>query len=208
MVMPMPQRIAERKMDRLWWVIVISPIILALAMITSGSFNQSAVDASASSISSRLNAAIPKAVMAKSTPIRIRILAIGLDSKLMKLGLQKDGTLEVPPSAFPAGWYTGSPTPGQIGPAVIAGHVDWKGPGVFYSLNRVRLGDQIIIDRADGTTATFKVTRIASFLKSNFPTNAIYGNLTYPGIRLITCGDYDFKLHKYVRDLVVFGALV
>lgn len=125
----------------------------------------------------------------------------------MKLGLLKDGSLQVPPSAFPAGWYSGSPSPGELGPSIIAGHIDWNGPGVFYRLNRMKLGDQIQIGRADGTTATFTVTRIAAFLKSKFPTNAVYGDLNYPGLRLITCGDYDFKTHKYLRDTVVFADL-
>ena len=62
--------------------------------------------------------------MASSTPIRVQIPAIGVDSELMELGLQADGTMEVPPGGFPAGWYTGAPTPGELGPAVIAGHVD------------------------------------------------------------------------------------
>ena len=41
------------------------------------------------------------------------------------------------------------------GPAVIAGHGDSKrGPAVFFRLPRGR-GDQIFVDRADGTTAMF-----------------------------------------------------
>lgn len=205
---PMHQHIAGRKMNRLWRVLVISPVILMAVMITAGYSNQRHVDASASPTVSRTSSLSPAAPMTKSTPTRIQIPSIGVDSKLMKLGLQKDGTLQVPPNAFPAGWYTGSPTPGEIGPAIIAGHVDWNGPGVFYHLDRVRLGDQIIVNRADGTKATFTVIRIAAFLKSDFPTDAVYGDLTYPGLRLITCSDYDFKLHEYVRDTVVFAKLI
>lgn len=215
---PMHQQIADRKMNRFWRVAIISPMILTVAMITAGSSTQPRVDVSAlpvarsaSLVTPTVSTEPPNAIalsMAKSSPIRLRIAAIGLDSKLMKLGLEKDGTLQVPPTGFPAGWYTGSPTPGEIGPAVIAGHVDWNGPAVFYSLNRVRLGDQIVVDRANGTTAKFKVIRIATFLKSKFPTDEVYGNLTYPGLRLITCDDYNFKLRKYVRNTVVFAALI
>jgi len=183
-------------------------LVLALVLSTSACSYQVHTDVSASSFSGTVNSVSQVVVLPKSTPIRIRIPSISLDSKLMKLGLEADGSLQVPPKAFPAGWYIGSPTPGQVGPSIIAGHIDWNGPGVFYSLNRVRLGDQIIISRIDGTIVTFKVTRIAAFLKSAFPTNDVYGNLSYPGIRLITCGDYNFKLHNYVRDLVVFGAMI
>jgi LPXTG-site transpeptidase (sortase) family protein len=204
-------------MNRAWRLAVLSPLVLAVVMISSGSSELHQADASALSNSIAAasvtgtvaeTAPSPTAVMRRSIPVRLSIPSIGLVSRLMKLGLQKDGSLQVPPSGFPAGWYTGSPTPGQLGPAVIAGHIDWKGPGVFYHLKLIEIGDQINIDRADGTTAKFVVTKIASFLKSKFPTSAVYGNLTYPGLRLITCGDYDFTLHKYVRDLVVFAALV
>jgi sortase (surface protein transpeptidase) len=73
----------------------------------------------------------------------------------MDLGLEPDGTLEVPPGAFPAGWYTGAPTPGELGPAVIAGHISWRGPGVFHDLHRLSVGDLVTVSRADGTAADF-----------------------------------------------------
>ena len=79
--------------------------------------------------------------LAGSVPVRLLIPAIGVDSTLMELGLHDDGTMEVPPAGFPAGWYSGAPTPGELGPAVIAGHVDWTGPGVFYDLHKLAAGD-------------------------------------------------------------------
>ena len=203
----MHQQTAGRKMSRLGRVLVISPLIFAVVVITTGNSDQSRVGASALPTRSHSKLVTRVFSMVRSSPIRIQIPSIGVDSKLMKLGLLKDGSLQVPPSAFPAGWYSGSPSPGEIGPSIIAGHIDWNGPGVFYRLNRVHLGDQIQVGRVDGTTATFTVTRIAAFLKSKFPTSAVYGDLNYPGLRLITCDDYDFKAHKYLRDTVVFANL-
>ncbi len=78
--------------------------------------------------------------MAKSIPVRVQIPAIGVDSVLMRLGALADGTMEVPPVGFPAGWYSNAPTPGELGPAILAGHVDWGGrPGVFYRLRDLKL---------------------------------------------------------------------
>ena len=204
---PMHQQTAGRKMSRLGRVLVISPLIFAVVVITTGYSDQSHVGASALPTRSHSKLITRVASMVRSSPIRIQIPSIGVDSKLMKLGLLKDGSLQVPPSAFPAGWYSGSPTPGEMGPSIIAGHIDWNGPGVFYRLNRMQLGDQINVRRADGTMATFTVTRIAAFLKSKFPTEAVYGDINHPGLRLITCGDYDFKARKYIRDTVVFAEL-
>lgn len=128
----------------------------------------------------------------------------------MDLGLQADGTLEVPPGAFPAGWYTGAPTPGELGPAIIAGHVDWGGqPGVFFDLRELSTGDEIATTRQDGSTARFRVTHVQQFAKEAFPTEAVYGDLDHAGLRLITCaGAFDRQMRSYDDNLVVFAELV
>jgi hypothetical protein len=203
---------------RAWRWAILTPVVLAIVLIASGELRQTRVDVSASSVLSPSPTVVsglnsspsPKIlVLNRSNPTRIWIPSIGVNSSLMKLGLLKDGSLQVPPSGFPAGWYTGSPTPGELGPSIIAGHIDWKGPGVFYHLSRMVIGDKIMIDRSDGTTATFAVIKIASYPKNNFPTDAVYGNINYSGLRLITCGgNFDVTLHEYVNDLVVFAKLI
>lgn len=150
------------------------------------------------------------AVLPRSLPVRVRIPAIGVDSALMGLGLQADGSLEVPAEGFPAGWFTGGPTPGELGPAVLAGHVDWGGlPGVFYRLRDLAEGDQITVDRRDGSAAVFRVSQVLRFAKDAFPTRAVYGNIDHAGLRVITCGGaFDHAARSYVDDLVVFADLV
>lgn len=150
------------------------------------------------------------ATIAAAAPVRLQIPSIGVDSELMDLGLQDDGTLEVPPSGFPAGWYTGAPTPGEIGPAIIAGHVDWGGqPGVFFDLRDLSPGDGIAITRQDGSTPRFRVTHVEQFDKDAFPTAAVYGDLDHAGLRLITCaGAFDPTMRSYEDNLVVFAEFV
>jgi hypothetical protein len=144
-----------------------------------------------------------------SPPVRLRIPAIGVDSGLMDLGLDRSGSLEVPPDGFPAGWYTGAPTPGSLGPAIIAGHVDWAGsPGVFYSLRDLVAGDDITVDRADGTAARFRVESVQQFPKDAFPTDQVYADIDHAGLRLITCGgSFDRAARSYRDNIVVFAAL-
>lgn len=145
----------------------------------------------------------------RSVPVRLQIPAIGVDSTLMPLGLNPDGTMQVPPSGFPAGWYTGAPTPGELGPAIIAGHIDWNGPGIFYELRRVVPGDMISVTRADARVAVFRVTRVGQYPKDAFPTSLVYGNIDYAGLRLITCGGlWDAQAHHYTDNTVVFAELV
>jgi hypothetical protein len=149
-------------------------------------------------------------LMGASPPVRVQIPSIGVDSGLMDLGLQDDGTLEVPATGFPAGWFTGAPTPGEQGPAVLAGHVDWGGaPGVFWALRDVVAGDEITVSRADGSSAVFRVTEVGRYDKDAFPTAAVYADLDHAGLRVITCGgEFDHAAHSYEDNTVVFADLV
>jgi sortase (surface protein transpeptidase) len=128
----------------------------------------------------------------------------------MDLGLDAEGSLEVPPDGFPAGWFTGAPTPGETGPAVVAGHVDWAGsPGVFADLNQLAVGDDITVDRQDGSSAVFRVSAVQRVGKDAFPTAAVYGDLDHAGLRLITCGgEFDRSVGHYRDNVVVFADLV
>jgi LPXTG-site transpeptidase (sortase) family protein len=132
-----------------------------------------------------------------------------VDSTLIKLGIKKDGKLQVPPNGFPAGWFTGAPTPGERGPAVIAGHVHWAGrDGVFAKLAQLKKDDKVGVKRADGSTALFRVTTVKHYRKSAFPAAAVYGNIRYAGLRVITCGGFDESSERYEDNVVVFADLV
>jgi len=142
-------------------------------------------------------------------PTLVSIPAIGVKSTLVGLGLTKDGSLEVPTQAMTAGWYTGSPVPGLVGPSVIAGHVHWSGiPAVFAHLADLKPGDRIIVSRSDDTTVTFAVDRVATYPKTQFPTELVYGDIAYPGLRLITCGGYDPVAKAYEANVIVFATRV
>lgn len=145
----------------------------------------------------------------RSEPTRVHIPAIGVDSDLVDLGLDDRGRMEVPRGAFPAGWYTGAPTPGELGPAILAGHVDYGGAaGVFFRLRELGPGDAVEVTREDGTTAVFRVTRVEQHDKDAFPTAAVYGDIDHAGLRLITCGGaFDRGASSYEDNIVVFAEL-
>lgn len=148
-------------------------------------------------------------VLIRSTPVRLDVPSVGIHTRLMKLGLNPDDTLEVPSKPLLAGWYTGSPTPGQRGPSVIAGHVDSKetGPAVFYHLGQVKPGDRVRVTLQDRTIASFKVTAVRSYPRKDFPTWTVYGNTDGATLRLITCGDWDDEIKEYGGNVVVFAEL-
>jgi sortase (surface protein transpeptidase) len=142
-------------------------------------------------------------------PTWLSIPSLGIRTKLIHLGVNRDGTLQVPKRTTVAGWYTGSPRPGTVGSAVIAGHVDSRtGPGIFFWLRTLHRGDRIYVGRADGTMAVFTVTRVKKFTKDVFPTAAVYGPVPDAELRLITCGGiFDQSLGSYLSNVVVFARL-
>lgn len=149
-----------------------------------------------------LSAAVP-------VPTALDIPAIGVKSALVRLGLTRAGTLQVPSSTAVAGWYAGSPRPGAIGAAVIAGHIDSSlGPGIFFRLRDLKPGNLIYVRRHRGSLAVFRVTAVRTFLKKKFPTADVYGPVPDAQLRLITCGGtFDPSTGHYLSNVIVFAVL-
>jgi sortase (surface protein transpeptidase) len=140
-------------------------------------------------------------------PVRLRIPAIGVDAPVDPLSVDKNGVLPPPETEQRTGWWRAGPEPGERGPAVIVGHVDsYEGPAVFIRLTDLRSGDQILIDRADGSTAVFVTQRTEQHAKGDFPTQAVYGRTPDPQLRLITCGGaYDERGRRYLDNIIVYA---
>jgi hypothetical protein len=151
-----------------------------------------------------------RAGLARSVPVVLSIPAIGLDLPLTQLGLNADRTVQVPSDPRQPGWYRLGPTPGELGSAVILGHVDsYRGPAVFYRLHSLRPGDQVAVTRADGTVARFAVQAVATYPKTHFPARQVYGSHGYSALQLVTCGGkFDSKAHSYRSNVVVYTSLV
>ena len=154
------------------------------------------------------------APLAAAEPVLLEIPAIGVHSRVYPIGLNEDGTIAVPapgPRYDSAAWYRYSPTPGEIGPAIVEGHLDSPTgePSVFYRLGELRPGDDVNVDRADGTRAVFRVTEVGQYPKTQFPTSTVYGDLDHAGLRVITCaGGIDAATRHYLDNVVVFATLV
>ena len=143
-------------------------------------------------------------------PERIIISAIGVDAKVIDLGLNPDGTLEVPTNYAEAGWWTRGSQPGETGSAVIVGHVDSKtDPAVFYNLQLLRSGDLIQVADRNGRVVNFKVERLKQVPKDNFPTKEVYDMTSSPTLRLVTCGGkFNRSSGHYLDNLIVFASVV
>lgn len=150
--------------------------------------------------------------MEASQPVGFSIPALDRQDDIIKTGLRDDNSLEVPPEheGAPASWYEGSPTPGEIGPSVLLGHVNSLADesGVFYDLESLAEGDTVTVDREDGSTAVFEVYKSEIYPKNEFPTKAVYQPTDGAELRLITCDGFTESSGEFVENLVVYAELV
>jgi hypothetical protein len=159
-------------------------------------------------------AAAAQAVPARlpaSPPVRIIIPSIGVDAPVIPEGLDRQHALEMPPLSAHnlAGWYSGSALPGQTGPSVIAGHVDsTTGLSVFFHLRYLKPGAQITIEEAGHHTVRFTVQWVQEASKTTFPTQAVYGHVPYPALRVLTCGGpFDYATGHYLDNIIVYASI-
>lgn len=139
-------------------------------------------------------------------PRRIRVASTNIDSELVRLGKEGDGSLQVPSDPSTAGWWAGGAKPGEQGPAVIVGHVDSRdGPGIFFGLGDVEEGDTATVEREDGAAVVYRVARVEAHPKDDFPTEAVYGHTDEATLRLITCsGAFNREERSYEDNTIVF----
>jgi Sortase domain len=185
----------------------------AMAILIAALAQQHAPAPAASAAGDIGPAGVTGPTLRQSPPVSVSIPEIGVQSKLLRLGRNANGTMQVPnlsTQANEAAWYKYSVTPGQAGAAVIEGHVDsYQGPAVFFRLGALKPGDRIDVTLADGITAVFRVTGVREYAKDKYPANIIYGHANYAALRVITCGgDFDSSTGHYLNSVVVFASLV
>jgi len=146
---------------------------------------------------------------ARSVPLTLTIPAIGLSVPVGTLGLDADGTVQVPTSTQATGWFRLGPTPGEIGSAVILGHVDsYLGPGVFFQLRTLAAGDQVDVGLSDGVTVRFTVDAVVMYSKQQFPAQRVYGSHGASALQLVTCGGvFDHQTGSYLSNIVAYTSL-
>jgi hypothetical protein len=202
-----------------WWLAAAVLILVGAGLLTVGLRGGShALPAPTPSPAAERSAAaatrtppmVAALATARSVPTMLRIPAIGLAVSLSTLGLNSDGSVQVPTNIQQPGWFRLGPTPGQIGSAVILGHVDnYTGPGVFFQLRTLAAGDQVYVSLTDGDTAQFAVNSVAMYSKQQFPARRVYASHGSSALQLVTCGGiFDHQTGSYLSNIVVYTSLV
>ncbi|NIK10641.1 class F sortase [Alkalibacillus almallahensis] len=143
------------------------------------------------------------------TPTRIKVPAIGVDTKIEHVGLLDNGQMDVPDGLENVAWYEPGTKPGARGNSVIAGHVDdTVNPAVFYDLHKLESGDEVIITDKHGKELTFEVFKKEVYPRKDSPVKEIFGYSHRSLLNLITCeGEFDHEFNGREERLVVYTEL-
>jgi hypothetical protein len=211
---PGPRSAAHQSGPGIWWVLSGVLLVVAVACVTLG-FHQryhplAPPVAAPTTRAPSPTTTVPVPVVAYSVPVSLRVPAITLSVSLSTLGLNPDGTVQVPDNDTQPGWFRLGPSPGQIGSAVILGHVDtYAGPGVFFQLRALVPGDQVRVSLTDGAVVTFDVTSVVQYAKAQFPAQEVYQSHGSSALQLVTCGGvFDQATGHYLSNVVVYTSFV
>jgi hypothetical protein len=223
-----PDRGNTRRGGRCWWAASAVLLVLAAGFLTAGfrgNYDALATASTGPATNSTPTQPVPARTSPGPTPtaadnpplapmpsppVMLRIPTIDLAVSLSTLGLNPDQTVQVPTDFQQPGWFGLGPTPGQVGSAVILGHVDsYRGAAVFYRLRSLQAGDQVEVTLADGTITRFAVTTVASYPKEQFPAQQVYGSHGVRALQLVTCGgNFDTTARSYLSNIVAYTTLI
>ena len=202
-----------------WWPVGVTLLLVGAVLLSMGiSGGSRALPAPAPSAAAK-KALVPTATTlptpvplstSRSVPVLLRIPALNMSVSLGSLGVTSFGTAQVPDNTVQPGWFNLGPTPGQIGSAVILGHVDSAaGEGIFFTLRTLTAGDQVYVLLADGDTARFAVDSVDSYVRTAFPADRVYSSHGSSALQLVTCGGvFDHQTGSYLSNIVVYTSLV
>lgn len=149
--------------------------------------------------------------ISQAVPVRLRIPAIGVDAAIEAVEQDRSGRMETPSQVDDVAWYAPGSAPGEIGNAVLAGHLDRIGgaPAVFWKLGKLAAGDDIFVTDSAGVEHHFRVTAQAAYPYEDAPLDEIFGFGIRSRLNLITCrGKWDRAGQTYTQRLVVYSELV
>jgi sortase A len=149
--------------------------------------------------------------IAVTDPLTLRIPVLQVKANIQQVGITAKGNMGIPDNYTDAGWLKTGAKPGQIGNAVMAGHLDthWFNAGVFRHLKDLKPGDDIYVDTADGSTKHFKVVASKVYDEEGESLAEIFGPANSANLNLITCdGVWNQFVKRYNQRLVVFTQLV
>jgi sortase A len=141
-------------------------------------------------------------------PVRLKIPSINVDAIVEHVGIIPNGEMGVPQNTINVGWFSLGSRPGDVGSAVIAGHLNglWGQPGVFASLFKLKFGDKIYTEDDQGVIKVF-VVQDNQIYNPGYA-DAIFSNNNSVHLNLITCeGSWNETRKSFSKRRIVFADL-
>ncbi len=193
--------------------ILIAVITLGAVFVFAGAVGHALYYAPESEIT--IPAAVAASTPAAGVPIseqpaRLQIPSLGIDTNIQYVGISKAGNMGVPNNFTDVAWYKYGTVPGQVGSAVIDGHVD-NGlalAGVFKHLSDITVGADVYVITKEGTKLHFRVKDIQSYPYKAVPTTLLFNQKDAARLNLVTCaGSWVSGDKTYDQRLVVYTVL-
>jgi hypothetical protein len=149
--------------------------------------------------------AAPRPVAPAPEPVRVAVPSLGIDAAVDPVGVDPDGQLTIPADIGRVGWYRFGPVPGNVGSAVLAGHVDdvEQGLGVLAPLREAAVGQEVVVTDAEGTTTRWQIVSRGLIPKGELPLDRIFNRSGPPRLVLLTCGGPFLPEYRSYRDNLV-----
>jgi LPXTG-site transpeptidase (sortase) family protein len=147
-------------------------------------------------------------IAAELQPTRLIIPSLEIDAPVESVGQTEEHRMGIPSGVEEVAWYNLGPQPGEPGNAVMAGHLDdVRGrPAVFWRLDELQPGDEILVRYSDEHEVRFAVTSVEAYDADSAPMERIFGVDFERDLNLITCdGEWNAQNKLYEKRLVVYA---
>ncbi len=141
-------------------------------------------------------------------PVRIVIPRINVDASIEPVAVAPDGGMGVPQMPRNVAWFRVGVRPGEVGSAVMAGHVNWwnGATAVFADLHTLSPGDKIVVRDDTGATIPFVVQMSRVYGSKDETVTVFSSHDGLAHLNLITCdGVWNKRTKQYSKRLVVFA---
>ena len=190
---------------------LIAGLLIIITVVVHGALYAPDKEVALASRATSTAFAVSEAVSPTSTPVHISIPSIGVDTNVQKVGITYKGNMGVPNNYTDTGWYKYGTVPGEVGSAVIDGHVDngFGTPAVFENLKNMKIGDSVFVTMDNGTVLHFVVVDIETYYYKSAPLQEIFNQTDAARLNLITCtGDWVSADQTDDHRIVVYTKLV
>jgi sortase A len=144
-------------------------------------------------------------------PSRLIIPKLEIDTDVQHVGVTRSGNMAAPNNFTDVSWYKYGTIPGNLGSAVMAGHVDnaLGTPAIFIDLPKLEIGDDVYVTDEDGRRLRFQVVDKELYPYDEAPLKRIFNESGAAYLNLITCqGEWVPEAKSAAKRLVVYTKLV